>query len=207
MIDVVLATKNAHKVAEFQALCDASGLPVRVLPFDGDAPAETGTTFAENALIKARAAAAVTGQIAIADDSGICVSVLGDAPGIFSARWAGAHASDEANRRLLLEQLSDIAEPHRTAEFHCEIALVVPAAHDPNGEGGELTVVGRWPGSVATEASGAHGFGYDPVFLPAGFAITAAELRPEVKNEHSHRARAFEELERVFRELFPSVFA
>ncbi len=202
MIEVVLATANAHKVAEFQALFDASALDVRVAPFEGPSPAETGTSFAENALIKARAAAAATGQIAIADDSGICVRVMGDAPGIFSARWAGERASDAANRQLLLEQLADIPAEHRYAAFHCEIAVVVPAVHDPEGHGGELTVAGRWPGHIASESAGEHGFGYDPVFLPAGFAITAAELKPEIKNEHSHRARAFAELTTVLTELF-----
>ena len=202
MLRIVLATTNAHKVSEFQALFDASGLAVEVLPFAGDAPAETGTSFAENALIKARAAAGV--HIAIADDSGIVVDVMGGAPGIFSARWAGQVATDEANRALLLEQLADIAEPNRSAAFHCEIALVVPAALDPNGHGGELTVSGVWPGSIATEASGAHGFGYDPIFIPAGFAITAAELKPDVKNEHSHRSRAFAELVQALSEVLPN---
>ncbi|MFM6973760.1 MAG: RdgB/HAM1 family non-canonical purine NTP pyrophosphatase [Agromyces sp.] len=203
-MQLVLATQNQHKVAEFQALFDAAALNVSVVSFDGEAPAETGVSFAENALIKARAAAQQTGHVAIADDSGIMVDVLGGAPGIFSARWAGAHASDQANRDLLLSQLSDIAAEHRGAAFHCEIALVVPAAQDPEGAGGELTVSGTWPGMLAVEESGEHGFGYDPVFIPAGFAISAAELRPEVKNEHSHRARAFLELVEALRDVFPA---
>lgn len=203
MTELVLATHNAHKVAEFQALFTAAGLDYTVQGYDGPAPAETGSSFAENALIKARAAAEHTGKIAFADDSGICVEVMGDAPGIFSARWAGAHASDAANRQLLLEQLAEIAESNRAAVFHCEIALVVPAAHDPAGQGGELTVQGRWPGHIATEAAGEHGFGYDPVFVPEGFAISAAELRPEVKNQHSHRARAFTELAAALAEVLP----
>ncbi len=200
--EFVLATHNAGKVAEFQRLFDASGLDVRVLEYDGPAPAETGTSFAENALIKARAAAEHTGTIALADDSGLCVAVMGGAPGIFSARWAGSSASDQANRSLLLEQLADIAEPDRAAAFHCELALVVPAEHDPAGRGGELTVAGRWDGQIAREEAGEFGFGYDPVFIPDGFAISAAELRPEVKSEHSHRARAFEQLRSVLAELF-----
>lgn len=207
MIDIVLATQNAHKVSEFQALFDAAGLRVTVEPFDGVAPAETGTTFADNALIKAHAAADQTGKISIADDSGLCVEVMNGAPGIFSARWAGASASDAANRQLLLEQLDDIDDPFRAAAFHCEIALVVPAAHDPNGEGGELTVTGQWTGALARVEAGSNGFGYDPIFIPDGFAITAAELRPEVKNEHSHRARAFAELADALREIYGAELA
>lgn len=202
MIELVLATKNQHKVAEFQALFDAEQLNVRVLAYDGPAPAEIGTSFSENALIKAQAASEATGKIAFADDSGLCVDVLGGAPGIFSARWAGASSNDQANRTLLLEQLAEIADPYRTAGFHCEIALVVPSAHDPNGNGGALTVSGRWNGHLACEESGEHGFGYDPIFVPDGFAITAAELRPDVKNEHSHRARAFVELRLALVDLF-----
>lgn len=202
MLQIVLATKNAHKVSEFQALFDATNLGVEVLPFDGPAPAETGVSFAENALIKARAASESTGLIAIADDSGISVDVLGGAPGIFSARWSGGEATDERNRRLLLDQLADIADPHRAAAFHCEIALVVPAERDPEGRGGELTVSGVWTGHLATAEAGEHGFGYDPIFVPDGFAISAAELKPEVKNEHSHRARAFGELSRALDDVF-----
>lgn len=186
MTELVLATHNAHKVAEFQALFDAAGAAYTVLGYDGPSPAETGTSFAENALIKARAAAEHTGKIAFADDSGLCVDVMGGAPGIFSARWAGVAASDQANRILLLEQLAEIAEPHRTAAFHCEIAVVIPGAQPT-----EFTVSARWPGQLAHEAAGEHGFGYDPIFVPEGFAISAAELAPAVKNQHSHRARAF----------------
>ena len=193
-LTLVLATHNTHKVGEFQALFAQAGADVTVLPFDGPVPVETGTSFAENALIKARAASAHTGRIAIADDSGLSVDVMGGAPGIFSAIWSGAHGDDAANRELLLAQLTDIPDDHRQAAFHCEIALVVPASLDPAGLGGELTVSGRWPGHIAREPAGANGFGYDPIFVPDGFAISAAELKPDIKNEHSHRARALAEL-------------
>src|SRR5690606_6382709 len=119
-----------------------------------------GVTFAENALIKARAAAAHTGLPALADDSGICVDVLGGAPGVFSAYWAG-HAKDTAaNLTLLLDQLADIRDPNRTAQFMTTIALVAGAD--------EHVVAGRWPGRLAREASGTGGFGYDPIFIPDG---------------------------------------
>jgi XTP/dITP diphosphohydrolase len=198
-LGVVLATHNAHKVAEFQRILGAHVPEVTVLPYDGPSPVENGTSFAENALIKARAAAAHTGRIALADDSGICVDVMGGAPGIFSARWAGSHGGDEANRRLLLDQLADVRPADRGAWFHCTIALVVPDALVAGG--GEFVAEGRWPGSVTFEPRGSHGFGYDPVFEPEGREITAAELPPEVKNAESHRARAFAalvpELQRV----------
>ena len=160
---------------------------------------EDGTSFAENAFIKARTAAAHTGRIALADDSGIAVDVMGGSPGIFSARWAGPDAGALANLDLLLAQLADLTDPaKRRASFHCTIALVVPASA---GEAEEFAAVGVWPGRLATEASGAHGFGYDPIFVPDGHDVTAAELSPTQKNAESHRARAFQtllpELERV----------
>ena len=127
-LEFVLASHNAHKVREFQRIIGERMPHAVVLPYDGPEPVEEGLTFAENALIKARTAARHTGRIALADDSGIVVDVLGAAPGIFSARWAGSAAGDEANVRLLLDQLSDIRRPHRGAEFHCTIALVVPDA-------------------------------------------------------------------------------
>ncbi|MFB8386784.1 RdgB/HAM1 family non-canonical purine NTP pyrophosphatase [Microbacterium sp. NPDC055910] len=188
---VVLATHNPHKVAEFQAIVAATRPDLEVVGYDGPEPVEDGVTFAENALIKARAAAAHTGLPALADDSGVCVDVLGGAPGVFSAYWAG-HAKDAvANRELLLDQLADIADPHRTARFVSTIALVNPAT------GGEDVVEGRWPGRIAREAAGEGGFGYDPVFVPdeqpdgAAADRTVAEWTAEQKNAASHRARAF----------------
>ncbi len=200
-LTLVLASRNAHKLTEFQALFDAALPNVQVQGITSDSPVESGVTFEQNALIKARAAAEETGLPAFADDSGLIVDVLGDAPGVFSARWAGASASDAANRQLLLAQLADVPDGQRAARFVCVIALVVPADHDPNRAGGELTVRAEWPGVLATEETGENGFGYDPVFIPEGFAISAAELRPEVKNEHSHRARAFAEFVPVLKDV------
>ncbi|MET0975954.1 MAG: RdgB/HAM1 family non-canonical purine NTP pyrophosphatase [Leifsonia sp.] len=185
--EVVLATHNQHKVSEFQRILGAAMPAITVVAYDGPEPVEDGTTFAENALIKARAAAAHTGLIALADDSGICVDILGGAPGIFSARWAGGRDSAE-NLALLVAQLSDIADPHRRAHFTCAIAIVAPDA--PGRTGFEEVASGEWPGRLAAAPSGAHGFGYDPIFVPDGFAVTAAELAPEVKDAESHRARA-----------------
>ncbi|TFD77687.1 RdgB/HAM1 family non-canonical purine NTP pyrophosphatase [Cryobacterium fucosi] len=193
-MQVVLATHNPHKVEELRRIL-APRLPgIEVLAYDGPEPVEDGTSFVENALIKARAAAAHTGLPAIADDSGICVDVLGGSPGIFSARWAGPARDAEANLRLLLWQLADVPDDHRGAHFACVAALAVP-------DGTERHVTGEWPGQILAEPSGEQGFGYDPIFLPDGYAISAAELTPNVKNEQSHRARAFEQLVPLIREL------
>jgi XTP/dITP diphosphohydrolase len=198
-IDVVLATHNQHKVGEFQRILGAAMPDVTVVAYDGPEPVEDGVSFAENALIKARTAAAHTGRIALADDSGIAVDVLGGAPGIFSARWAGPGRGDRDNLELLLAQLSDIAPEHRAASFRCTIALVVPEGL-PHG-GFEHVSEGVWPGRLATEATGANGFGYDPIFVPEGYDISSAELAPETKNEISHRARAFADLIPALRSL------
>lgn len=190
---IVLATHNPHKVEEFQHIVARTRPDLTVIAYDGPEPVEDGVTFAENALIKARAAAEHTGLPAMADDSGICVDVLGGAPGVFSAYWAG-HAKDAAaNRSLLLDQLSDIRDPHRTAQFVSTIALVVP------GEASrEQVVEGVWPGRLATSAAGDGGFGYDPVFVPDGQPAdaerTVGEWSAPEKNAASHRARAFEQL-------------
>lgn len=195
---VVLATHNPHKVAEFAQIVARVRPDLEVVGYDGPEPVEDGVTFAENALIKARAASAHTGLPALADDSGICVDVLGGSPGVFSAYWAG-HAKDAtANLELLLDQLSDIADPHRTAQFVSTIALVTP-------DGAEHTVEGRWPGCLATERSGEGGFGYDPIFIPDGQADaaprTVGEFTAEEKQTQSHRARAFEALVPLLEDL------
>ncbi|MDJ1113534.1 RdgB/HAM1 family non-canonical purine NTP pyrophosphatase [Microbacterium dauci] len=185
---VVLATHNAHKVEEFGAIVAATRPDLEVIGYDGPEPVEDGVTFAANALIKARAAAAHTGLPAMADDSGISVDVLGGSPGVFSAYWAGHRKDGVANYELLLDQLSDIADPHRAAQFVSTIALVVPG-------GAEHVVEGVWPGRLATAPAGVNGFGYDPVFLPDdGDGRSAAELTPAEKNALSHRARAFRAL-------------
>lgn len=191
---IVLATHNGHKVEEFRAIVAATRPDLDVIGYDGPEPVEDGVTFAENALIKARAAAAHTGLPAVADDSGICVEVLGGAPGVFSAYWAG-HAKDAAaNVSLLLDQLSDIRDPHRTATFVSTIALVIPG----DGVAAVHVVEGRWPGRLAESASGEGGFGYDPIFIPdgqpEGTERTVAEWSADEKNAASHRARAFREL-------------
>lgn len=195
---VVLATHNAHKVAEFQRIVQETRPDLELVGYDGPEPVEDGVTFAENALIKARAAAAHTGAPAFADDSGVSVDVLGGSPGIFSAYWAG-HAKDAvANRRLLLDQISDIADPHRTARFVSVIALVTP-------DGVERTVEGVWPGRIAVAERGEGGFGYDPVFIPDGqdpaSERTVGEWTDAEKTAQSHRARAFASLAPLLAEL------
>jgi XTP/dITP diphosphohydrolase len=182
---IVLATHNAHKVTELGAILGAAVPGLELVGYDGPEPVEDGTSYLANALIKARAAYEHTGVTSMADDSGIAVEILGGAPGIFSARWAGGR-DNTANRQLLLAQLSDVAEESRQAAFVCTIALV--------GPDGEASFTGIWPGRVATEEHGEHGFGYDPIFIPEGFEVTAAELEPEVKNSMSHRALALEQL-------------
>jgi XTP/dITP diphosphohydrolase len=195
---VVLATHNAHKVAEFQQIVARVRPDLEIVGYDGPEPVEDGVTFAENALIKARAASAHTGLAALADDSGICVDVLGGSPGVFSAYWAGQQKDAAANLALLLDQLRDVADPHRTAHFTSTIALVTP-------DGRERVVVGEWPGRLAHAASGAGGFGYDPVFIPDGQPAdaerTVGEFTDEEKQAQSHRARAFENLVPLLAEL------
>lgn len=188
---VVLATHNPHKVAEFHGIVRDTRPDLEVIGYDGPEPVEDGVTFAQNALIKARAASAHTGLAALADDSGICVDVLGGAPGIFSAYWAGQKKDAVANLELLLDQLHDIADPHRTAHFLSTIALVLP-------DGREFTVEGVWPGRLAHAASGQGGFGYDPIFIPdeqpTDVERSVGEFSAAEKQAHSHRSRAFEAL-------------
>ncbi|MDY0984338.1 RdgB/HAM1 family non-canonical purine NTP pyrophosphatase [Microbacterium sp. CFBP9023] len=188
---VVLATHNPHKVAEFQQIVASARPDLEIVAYDGPEPVEDGVTFAENALIKARAASAHTGLAALADDSGICVDVLGGSPGVFSAYWAGQKKDAAANLELLLDQLRDIADPHRAAHFNSTIALVTP-------DGAEHVVVGNWPGRLAREASGGGGFGYDPIFVPdgqpEGAERTVGDFTAGEKQAQSHRARAFAEL-------------
>lgn len=184
-MQLVLATHNQHKVGEVGAILAEQVPGLALLGYDGPEPIEDGTSFLENALIKARAAYAHTGLPSIADDSGIAVEILGGSPGIFSARWAGGR-DNIANRQLLLSQLDDVRDENRGAAFVCTIALVT--------EDTEVSFTGIWPGRVARQEQGANGFGYDPVFIPEGFEITAAELEPEVKNSLSHRSLALEQL-------------
>lgn len=194
MTRCVLATRNAHKVVELRDILSDAGTPVELVGLDAypDAPdvAETGLTFAENALLKAHAIARFTDLPAIADDSGICVDALNGMPGVFSARWAGRHGDDGANLWLLLAQIGDVADDQRGGAFVCAAALARP-------DGSEHVVEGRLPGRIIREPRGANGFGYDPIFVPEGRDVTTAELPPEEKNAISHRARAFRALSPV----------
>ncbi|MET7637706.1 RdgB/HAM1 family non-canonical purine NTP pyrophosphatase [Streptomyces sp. NPDC005438] len=198
MTRLILATRNAHKLTELRAVLSDSGLALELVGADAypEVPdvRETGVTFAENALLKARTLANATGHPAVADDSGLCVDVLGGAPGIFSARWAGRHGDDEANLWLLLAQLSDIDAPHRTAHFACAAALALP-------NGTERVVEGRLRGTLRHEPAGEGGFGYDPILQPDGESRTCAELSAEKKNAISHRGQAFRALAPVVAEL------
>ena len=191
----VLASHNAHKVAEFDQILASALSGVSVTGYDGPEPVESGTTFVENAFIKARAAAEYSGLPALADDSGLCVDVLSGMPGIFSSRWSGEGATDELNVALVLAQMSDVPDEHRAAQFRCVIAVVIPATTEAPAR--ELSVEGIWPGRLAREPRGVGGFGYDPVFIPDGHVVSAAQLDPDVKNALSHRARAIAELAKV----------
>jgi len=185
--DLLVASRNAKKLAELHRVLDAAGvsglrlLSLHDVPAFDEAP-ETGATFEENALAKARDAFLATGVPAVADDSGLTVDALNGMPGVLSARWAGAHGDDLANLRLLLGQLGDVPDSRRGAAFVSACALVSPA--------GETVVRGEWPGVVARESRGDGGFGYDPIFVPLGSMRSAAELTPAEKDAASHRGRA-----------------
>jgi XTP/dITP diphosphohydrolase len=196
-VQLVLATRNAKKLAELDRLLVGAGLDVQILGSDAfsELPEieETGSTFAENSLIKARAVSTHTGLIAIADDSGLCVDALDGQPGIYSARWAGQGATDESNLDLVLEQIRDIEPARRTAHFACAAALVLPS-------GEEYVVQGQVNGVLLTQRRGVGGFGYDPIFLPDGFDITTAEMTSEQKDAISHRGQAMRALVPVIQE-------
>ena len=182
---LVLASHNQGKLQELSAILEPAVPGLELVSYGGPEPVEDGVTYLENALIKARAAHAQTGLPAIADDSGLAVEILGGSPGIFTAIWAGGR-DNVANRRLLLAQLKDIHEEHRAAAFICTIALVSVE--------GEQSFTGIWQGSIAHEERGEFGHGYDPIFMPEGFEVTAAEMPLEVKNSMSHRALAVQQL-------------
>lgn len=183
---IVLASNNPGKVREIDAMLEGSG--IRILPqsdFAVESVAETGLTFVENALLKARHAAEQTGLPAIADDSGLVVDALNGAPGIHSARYAGEEASDEANLRKLLDVMADVPEDRRTARFVCLMVFLRHAA-DPL----PLICQGIWEGRITTAPAGEGGFGYDPIFFLPDRGCTSAELPAEEKNRLSHRGRA-----------------
>lgn len=186
---LVLASDNRGKLAEFQALLgrDWLLLPQGELGIAG--AEETGNSFEANALLKARHAARLTGLPALADDSGLEVDALGGAPGVRSARYAGAGADAAANNRKLLEALADVPEPRRGARFRCVLALV-RSADDPE----PLLCEGSWEGRIALAPRGAQGFGYDPLFIDVETGLAAAELDPAEKNRRSHRGRAAQAL-------------
>jgi XTP/dITP diphosphohydrolase len=188
---LILATHNAKKLAELQRILEASSVDVSVTDLSEypDMPevAETGATFTENALLKARAVVAHTGRPAVAEDSGLCIDALNGMPGVLSARWAGRHGDDEANLRLVLGQLADVPSGRRAGHFACVAALVLPSGREHVTEG---TVSGR----IADAPRGTNGFGYDPIFVPDGSELTTAEMSPEAKDAISHRGRALRAL-------------
>jgi XTP/dITP diphosphohydrolase len=191
MRELVLATHNRGKAAEIVALLSDFEVRIRTLeafPGIGEIP-ETGTTFAENALIKARAVARATGLAALADDSGLEVAALNGAPGVYSARFSGPGATDAQNNAKLLRLMADVAWRDRQARFVCVIAV-----HVPQDGGRELLAEGAWSGRIALEAAGNKGFGYDPLFLDEELGLTAAQMQPKQKNERSHRAAALRAL-------------
>jgi XTP/dITP diphosphohydrolase len=195
---LVLATLNPHKIVELQRIL-AGGRVAAELVGLGEFPgapdvAETGATFAANALLKATAVAQFTGLPAVADDSGFCVDALNGMPGVLSARWSGKHGDDLANLRLLLGQLADVPDERRGAHFACAAALVLPSGRQHVSEG---TVHGR----VTRLPRGENGFGYDPIFVPDRSELTTAEMTAEAKDAISHRGRALRALAPVIAAL------
>ncbi|MFC9897371.1 non-canonical purine NTP pyrophosphatase [Nocardia sp. NPDC127579] len=196
---VLVASRNVKKLAELRRILDEAGVAgVEIVGLDDvppyDEAPETGATFEENALAKARDGAAATGLPCVADDSGIAVDALNGMPGVLSARWSGRHGDDPANNALLLGQLGDVPDARRGAQFVSACALVVPG-------GAELVVRGEWPGRVARTPQGDGGFGYDPLFVPDGGEVSAAQLTPAAKDAASHRGRALRQLLPALSEL------
>ena len=202
---VVVATHNEGKLRELRCILDGflAGEGQRIeLVSAGQLglpdPVETGTTFQENALLKARQAAQESGLPALADDSGLVVDVMGAAPGILSARWSGRHGDDQANLELLLNQLNDIPDDHRGGRFVCAAALVVPDVPGYAVRGCQVTRLGEMPGTIIRQARGENGFGYDPIFVPRDQQqgtgkqrlLTSAEMTSDQKNAISHRGKA-----------------
>jgi XTP/dITP diphosphohydrolase len=189
----VLASSNAGKLRELAALLAPFGYELVAQTALGiDTPPETGTTFAENALLKARHAARLSGLPALADDSGIEVDALGGRPGVYSARYAGERATDEANLRKMLDELRAVAPEQRTARYQCVIAFV-RKTDDPS----PLIACGSWEGRILTQPRGTGGFGYDPIFQPSDLNLSAAELPAAEKNARSHRGEALRALVRL----------
>ncbi|HEY3736074.1 MAG TPA: RdgB/HAM1 family non-canonical purine NTP pyrophosphatase [Jatrophihabitans sp.] len=185
-MQLLVASRNAKKLREMQRILGPALPDLEVLGLDDVAPyeevPETGATFADNALIKAREGYAHTGLPTVADDSGLTVDALNGMPGVLSARWAGRHGDDAANLELVLAQLGDVPDERLTAAFRCAVAYV-------DGER-EVLTDGEMPGYLVREPRGGHGFGYDPIFVPRGYRQTSAELSPEEKDAISHRGQA-----------------
>jgi XTP/dITP diphosphohydrolase len=186
-VKILLATRNTKKLVELQRiLIDVALVGLADVPAYEEVP-ESGLTFEENALIKAREGVARTGLPTVADDSGLTVDVLNGMPGVFSARWAGRHGDDSANLSLVLAQINDVPDGMRGASFVCAAALVLP-------DGREWTVGGEMPGRLIRAPRGTGGFGYDPIFVADGESRTNAELQPDEKDAISHRGKAFRAL-------------
>ncbi|MDG4829193.1 RdgB/HAM1 family non-canonical purine NTP pyrophosphatase [Solwaraspora sp. WMMD1047] len=203
MTRLLLATRNAKKLAELQRILDGSLGRERVeligladVPEYQELP-ETGLTFGENALIKAREGCRQTGLPTVADDSGLAVDALGGMPGVFSARWSGRHGDDQANLDLVLAQIGDVPDEHRGAAFVCAVALVLPG-------GKEHLVEGRQPGRLLRAGRGDGGFGYDPIFLGEGQDRTNAELTGAEKDAISHRGKALRLLAKLLTKVLPA---
>lgn len=191
-----MASSNAGKLREVSRILGE--FDIQVVPqseFGIEDAEETGTTFVENALIKARHAAALTGLAAIADDSGLVVDALGGAPGVYSARYAGPGASDADNNRRLLEELAGVPDAGRTAAFHCVVCFVDAAGQNP------IVAEGEWRGRILHEPRGSGGFGYDPLFLAPETGCASAELSAADKNRLSHRGKALKALAKQLRAL------
>ena len=188
--NVLLASRNAKKLAELRRILEPNVPGIDVLGLDDvtryDEVPESGATFADNALIKAREGYLRTGLPTVADDSGLTVDALNGMPGVLSARWAGRHGDDEANLRLVLDQVSDVPDDRLGAAFVCAAAFV--------SDGGEVVVEGTMPGRLVREPRGSNGFGYDPIFLPDGVDRTSAELDSTTKDQISHRGKALRAL-------------
>lgn len=194
---LVLASNNAGKLAEFNRLLEGSGMQAVPQTELGVADVEeTGLTFVENAILKARNAARITGLPALGDDSGLCVDALEGAPGLYSARYSGPEADAARNIAKLLDVLDNVPDERRTARFCCALVLL-RHAEDPQ----PLIAEGRWEGRILSAPRGRHGFGYDPVFLDPENNLTAAELDPAIKNRISHRGRALQLLRQRLPEL------
>jgi XTP/dITP diphosphohydrolase len=198
-VRIILATNNENKVLEINAILSSFGIAVESAASVGGIPEaeENGSTFAENALIKAHAAAYYLGLPALADDSGLEVPALGGRPGVYSARYAGPDCTYADNNRKLLDEMAGLENEKRRGRFICAAALAF-------ADGREYVVEGELLGTVTIETKGSGGFGYDPVFVPDGHDRTLAEMSPDEKNEISHRRRAFEKMAVVIRNLLAS---